>query len=108
MAAVFPGRYTARSEDPFVVFLIGMRVNRILSFSKWIPVAKGMPPMIEELKEQPELGLLHAEFSCIDTVWRWCSIGEASSICTLTHTIGARSIFPRGRSSIGGSALMGR
>jgi hypothetical protein len=62
MATVFPGRYTARSDEPFVVFLIGMRVNRFFSFRKWIPVAKAMPPMIEELKKQPELGLLHAEF----------------------------------------------
>jgi hypothetical protein len=62
MAKIFPGRYTARTGEPFVVFLIGMRVNRFLRFGKWIPVAKAMPPMIQELKRQPELGLLHAEF----------------------------------------------
>jgi hypothetical protein len=62
MAMVFPGRYTAQSDEPFVVFLIGMRVNRLLQFGKWIPVAKAMPRMLAELKRQPELGLLHAEF----------------------------------------------
>jgi Domain of unknown function (DUF4188) len=62
MAQIFPGRYTAKTDEPFVVFLIGMRVNRLLRFSKWIPVSRAMPPMIEELKRQPELGLLHAEF----------------------------------------------
>lgn len=62
MAQLFAGRYTARTDAPFVAFLIGMRVNRLLRFGKWIPVAKAMPPMIEELKRQPELGLLHAEF----------------------------------------------
>jgi hypothetical protein len=58
---IFPGRYTARTDEPFVVFLIGMRVNRFLQFSKWMQVAKAMPPMIVELKKRPELGFLHAE-----------------------------------------------
>jgi hypothetical protein len=62
MAKVFPGRYTAQSDDPFVVFLIGMRVNRFWQFGKWIPVSRAMPRMLEELKRQPELGFLHAEF----------------------------------------------
>ena len=62
MAKVFPGRYTAQSDAPFVVFLIGMRVNRFLQFGKWIPVAKAMPAMLAELKRQPELGLLHAKY----------------------------------------------
>lgn len=62
MAPIFPGRYTAKTDEPFVVFLIGMRVNRFLRFSKWLPVAKAMPPMIAELRRQPELGLLHVEF----------------------------------------------
>jgi hypothetical protein len=58
---IFPGRYTAQTDAPFVVFLIGMRVNHFLKFSKWISVAKAMPPMIAELKKHPELGLLHVE-----------------------------------------------
>ena len=62
MAKIFPGRYTAHTNEPFVMFLIGMRVNRFLQFSKWIPVAKAMLPMIQELKSHPELGLLHVEF----------------------------------------------
>jgi hypothetical protein len=62
MAKVFPGRYTAQSDEPFVVFLIGMRVNRLLALRRWVQVARAMPPMIEELKRHPEMGLLHAEF----------------------------------------------
>jgi hypothetical protein len=59
---IFPGRYTAQSSSPFVVFLIGMRVNRILALPSWIRVARAMPPMIAELKRHPELGMLHAQF----------------------------------------------
>ncbi len=62
MAQVFPGRYTAQSGEAFVVFLIGMRVNRLLKARSWMQVARAMPAMITELKRHPELGLLHAEF----------------------------------------------
>lgn len=59
--AIFPGRYTAQTDEPFAVFLIGVRVNRFWKFSKWMQVAKAMPAMIAELKQHPELGLLHVE-----------------------------------------------
>lgn len=100
MATVFPGRFTARSDEPFVVFLIGMRVNRFLSFRKWIPVAKAMPPMIEELRKQPELGFLHAEFLFFGAVWQQCSIGGVSNNCMPTRMIGARSICRPGQNLI--------
>ena len=46
MAAAIPGRFTAQADEPFVVFLIGMRFNRLLAFSKWIPTALAMEPML--------------------------------------------------------------
>jgi hypothetical protein len=61
MANVFPGRFTAQYDEPFVIFLIGMRINRLLDL-RWIRVSRAMPPMIAELKRDPSLGLLHAEF----------------------------------------------
>jgi Domain of unknown function (DUF4188) len=61
MAQVFPGRYTARIEGSFVVFLIGMRVNRFFAVRKWVPVARAMPPMLEELARNKELGFLSGE-----------------------------------------------
>jgi hypothetical protein len=61
MPAIHSGRFTAQIEGDFVVFLIGMRVNRLLLVHKWLPVATAMPPMIKELMRQPELGLLHAQ-----------------------------------------------
>ena len=60
MAKVFPGRFTAQYDEPFVVFLIGMRVNRIYDL-RWLRVARAMPPMLAELKRTPDLGLLHFE-----------------------------------------------
>jgi hypothetical protein len=61
VARVEPGRYTASVDEDFVVFLIGMRVNRILKPHKWIPVMRAMPPMIRELEEHPEKGMIHAK-----------------------------------------------
>jgi hypothetical protein len=62
MASIFPGRYTAQIEAPFVVFLIGMRVNRFFALRRWTRVAAAMPPTIAELRRNPELGLLHAQY----------------------------------------------
>lgn len=61
MAQIFPGRYTAQMEGSFVVFLIGMRVNRFLAFQKWMPVARSMRPMLEELYRNKEMGFLSGE-----------------------------------------------
>ena len=61
MPHVFRGRYTAQINGPFVVFIIGMRVNRFWAVHKWWPVAMAMGPMIRELLARPGAGLLHAE-----------------------------------------------
>jgi hypothetical protein len=45
----------------FVVFLIGMRINKPLRIDKWLPVANAMPKMLKELYANPELGLIHHE-----------------------------------------------
>jgi Domain of unknown function (DUF4188) len=65
MATVAPGRFSAQVDGEFVVFLIGMRINRILKPHKWVPVFRAMPPMIRELEEHPEKGMLHAKPSLI-------------------------------------------
>ena len=56
-----PGRHTARIDGDFVVFLIGMRINRLWQVHKWLPVSRAMPAMLAELRQRPDLGLLHAE-----------------------------------------------
>lgn len=70
MAQIFPGRYTATTDEPFVVFLIGMRVNRVFALRRWTQVATAMSPMLAELKRNPDLGLLHAEF-----IFYWRRVG---------------------------------
>jgi Domain of unknown function (DUF4188) len=60
MSKIIPARMTAQLDGDFVVFLIGMRVNKLWKFWKWLPVASAMPRMLIELAKQPELGLMHA------------------------------------------------
>ncbi|MEO8391979.1 MAG: DUF4188 domain-containing protein, partial [Chloroflexota bacterium] len=61
MSTVVAGRYTAQIEQPFVVFLIGMRVNRFRSLNKWMPAAQAMPEMLKVLATHPEKGFLGGE-----------------------------------------------
>jgi hypothetical protein len=61
MAATIQQRVTARVDGDFVVFLIGMRVNRWWKLHRWLRVATAMPRMLRELSQRPELGFLGAE-----------------------------------------------
>jgi hypothetical protein len=70
MAKVIPGRFTAQTDEPFVVFLIGMRVNKLFAFRKWIPTARAMGPMLRALFTHPEQGFLGAQ-----TFLYWRGVG---------------------------------
>jgi len=61
MAQIIKQRMAAEADGSFVLFLIGMRVNRWWKIWKWWPVASAMPRMIIELYKNPELGMLHAQ-----------------------------------------------
>lgn len=61
MAKVIPGRMMAEIDGDFVVFMIGMRINRWWKFHKWLPVAMSMPKMIKELMTHPENGCLYIQ-----------------------------------------------
>ncbi len=62
MAKIQPGRFAGKVDGDFVVFIIGMRINQLWNVPKWLPVTRAMPRMLNELFQQPALGLLHAEF----------------------------------------------
>jgi hypothetical protein len=58
---IYKDRMTARMDGDFVVFLIGMRINKPLAVHKYLPVLNAMPKMLTELYTKPELGLIHHE-----------------------------------------------
>ncbi len=61
MSKVQPGRFTAQPDGDVVVFIIGMRINKLHKVHKWVPVSKEMGPMVRELMQQPDKGLLGAK-----------------------------------------------
>ena len=65
---------TAQIEGDFVVFLIGMRVNKFWKIHKWLPAAMAMPRMLRELSRLPRadtgfLGYIQAGGTTIQ-YWR--------------------------------------
>lgn len=61
MVEIVKEKMTAEMDGEFVVFIIGMRVNKFWKIHKWLPVSKAMSKMIKELESNPELGFLGHE-----------------------------------------------
>lgn len=62
MAKIMNGRFTAKMDESFAVFIIGMRINDFLAVRKWLPTVRAMSPMLRELYKHPEKGFLGADF----------------------------------------------
>src|SRR5580765_3057524 len=73
MARVIPERMCAKIEGDFVVFIIGMRVNKWWKVHKWFPVFVAMPRMLKELAAKPEAGLLGVQSMGFSLVQYWRS-----------------------------------
>ena len=73
MARVIPERMSAKVDGDFVVFLIGMRVNKLWKVHKWLPVFLAMPKMLRELKDNPSSGLLGVESAGLTIIQYWRS-----------------------------------
>jgi hypothetical protein len=52
MATTINERMTINFEGNFVVFLIGMRINRFWKIHKWLPVASAMPKMKQSASQR--------------------------------------------------------
>ena len=61
MAHITKERMTAETDEEFVVFLIGMRINKLWKIHKWLPVSLAMPKMISELYKNPDIGFISHE-----------------------------------------------
>jgi hypothetical protein len=74
MPAPIPAQFTARIEGDFVVFLIGMRINKPWKVGVWWPVFVAMPRMLKELKAAgPASGFLghtHLRPALMAQYWR--------------------------------------
>ncbi len=73
VSSIIPKRVTAKIEGDFVVFLIGLRVNKPWKVHKWLPVLRAMPRMINELERSPDSGFLGHTFGMRVIVQYWRS-----------------------------------
>ena len=73
MAQIDARRMTVQIEGDFVVFLIGMRINKPWKLHKWLPVFLAMPKMLKELERHPESGFLGSIFGSKVIVQYWRS-----------------------------------
>jgi hypothetical protein len=76
MAKVIPQRMAAEIEGDFVVFLIGMRINKPWKLHKWLPVFLAMRPMLKELSQQPDAGFLGSMSTGLMIVQYWRSFAH--------------------------------
>jgi len=78
--AIHQGRHTATLDGDFVVFLIGMRLNRPWKVRHLPWFLQTMPRMISELEGDPESGFLGAEkavmFGGLAVVQYWRSFAH--------------------------------
>ena len=73
MGRIVSERMCAQIEGDFVVFLIGMRINKPWKVHKWLPVFLAMPKMLKELQGQPDSGFLGAETAGFTIIQYWRS-----------------------------------
>ena len=76
MAKVIGSRMAAEMDGEFVVFLIGMRINKPWKMHKWLPVFLAMPKMLKELEAHPESGFLGRSGIGRVIVQYWCSFEQ--------------------------------
>jgi Domain of unknown function (DUF4188) len=63
-------RYTAAYPDDFVVFLIGMRINKLRRFTEWVPVMRAAFAMVKEAQALPDSPLLESRLVQSVSDWR--------------------------------------
>ena len=56
MVEIRHDRLHAERGDDFVVFLVGMRINRLRNVHRWLPVVLSAPRMVEEQEREGLLG----------------------------------------------------
>ena len=61
MTKLYKQRMTVELEEDIVVFLIGMRINKLWKIHKWLPIALAMSKMLQELYQNPDMGFISQE-----------------------------------------------
>ncbi|WP_412063540.1 DUF4188 domain-containing protein [Rubrivirga sp. IMCC45206] len=84
MSRILPARMSAQIEGDFVVFLIGMRPNKLWLVHKWLPVLTAMNRMLAELADRPESGFLGHTYGLPVIVQYWRSFDHLEAYARST------------------------
>ena len=76
MRGVIPSRMTAKIDGDFIVFLIGMRINKPWKIHRWLPVMRAMSRMLRELAATPDSGFLGHTMAGTLIVQYWRSFDQ--------------------------------
>ena len=98
MASIIDRRVTARIQGDFVVFLIGMRINKPWKPHKWLLNVRTMPKMLKELEAAPAAhGFLgYTNLGLFSLVQYWRSFDHLEAYGERA----TKSTGPRGSNSI--------
>jgi hypothetical protein len=84
MSTVRAERMAAEIEGDFVVFLIGMRINKPWKVHKWLPVFLAMPRMLKELEANPDSGLIGYSQAGLIAIQYWRSFEQLEAYARST------------------------
>lgn len=99
MSVIIEQRMTAEAKDEFVVFLIGMRINKLWKIHKWMPVALAMPKMIKSYIHNQTLGFWVTNSGLVKRQ-SWFSTGNRLSIWSVMQKTNRLATSPRGQTLI--------
>ncbi|GAC1613673.1 MAG: DUF4188 domain-containing protein [Vulcanimicrobiaceae bacterium] len=63
--SIYPGRYAARTGEPVVVFMVGIRFNSLRGLPTALQTFSKMPAMLDELERNPQYGCLSTSVSVV-------------------------------------------
>ena len=84
MSTVRTERMAAEIEGDFVVFLIGMRINKPWKVHKWLPVFLAMSRMLKELEANPSSGLIGYSQAGLTVIQYWRSFEQLEAYARST------------------------
>ena len=98
--SIFPGRYSAKIDSDFVVFLIGARLSKLRLVRSMLDLGgrRGMKHMLDYLVAHPEKGLLGYQMGLPTIVQYWRSFDHLEAFANDAsdpHTAAWRNYWKR-------------
>ena len=73
-------------DEPFIVFIVGFRINNYWKLHKWLPVVRAFKRMLKELDRHPDIGCMGYEY--------WVAVDGPSDARTCRVAVAVQSRTP--------------